>query len=131
METQEDHNNIYQNFRLVTSNITLLKYFTDDKYVGYHDLSSELEKYYIGDGENIVFRKKTVYNNLVVIMYERLNLIEYDNSEKNFDITTDIPISNGCLSCEYFRKKNRICMYSREIGIKIKKNCDDFKQKGA
>jgi len=130
LETQEDHKYIYQNFRLVTSNSKLLKFFTNDKYTGFHELDEALRIYYIGDGENIIFRKKTIYNNLVVITYERLNDdIKYDNSEKNFDVITTIPFNNGCISCEYFRKKNRICMYAYIVGIKIKKSCEDFKQK--
>lgn len=130
LETQEDNKNIYQNFRLVTSNISLLKYFIDDKYLGYYTLDDSLKDYYIGNGESIIFRDKSIYNNLIIVTYEKLTPdAKYDSSEKNFEVYTTIPYNNGCLSCEYFVKKDRVCQYIREVGITIKNNCNDFKQK--
>jgi hypothetical protein len=124
-----DNKFIYQNFRLVTSNNNLLKYFIDDQYNGFHELNEKMEDYYIGDGENILFREKIIYNNLIVVKFEILNNIKFDIEEKSFDVTTNIPYNNGCLSCDYFVPKDRICKYYREMGIKIKNNCVDFKQR--
>jgi len=132
LETQTSDLNVIQNFRLVTSDIRLLQYFTDDKFLGYHILEKEMSKYYAGDGENIVYRKKIYYNNLITVVFEKLNKNfncsdEYLNTQ--FIVEAPVPATLGCKNCTYFRKKHRQCLYHQQIGIKLRKNCADFNQK--
>jgi hypothetical protein len=132
METQTSGLDIFQNFRLVTSDFRLLQYFIDDKFLGYHILEKEISKYYIGDGENIVYRKKIYYNNLFTVVFEKLNENvncsgEFLNAQ--FTIEAPIPATLGCKNCTYFKKKHRQCSYYQQMGIKMKKNCADFRQK--
>jgi hypothetical protein len=117
---------------LVTSNIRLLQYFIDDKYLGYHILENEMAKYFVGDGENIIFRNKTNYSNLVSVEFEKLNKsAKVPESDKGaqFMVEAPIPATTGCKSCEYFRRKNKMCLYYQQIGINLKESCSDFKQK--
>ena len=132
LETQSSDLNIFQNFRLVTSDIRLLQYFTDDKFTGYHILEREMSKFYIGDGENIVYRKKIYYNNLITVVFEKINKNSNISSEYlnvQFTIEAPIPATLGCKDCTHFKKKHRQCLYYQQIGIKLRKNCADFKQK--
>jgi len=132
LETQDDSKNIYQNFRLVTSDIRLLTYFVDEKFIGYYILDKEMSKYYAGDGEKIIFRNKKYFNNLITVTFDKLDKSvkarpEIENVQ--FEVEAPVPATMGCINCEYFRKSNRMCSYYQEMGIKIKKNCDDFRQK--
>lgn len=132
LETQENGENIFQNFRLVTSDFRLLQYFTDDKFLGYYMLEKEMSKYYIGDAEKIVYRKKIYYHNLITVIFEKLDKTvktpkELENVQ--FIVEAPIPATLGCFSCVYFRKKNRRCLYYQIVGMKIRRNCADFKQK--
>ena len=133
LETQTDSsNNIYQNFRLVTSDFRLLQYFTDDKFLGYHILEQEMSKYFIGDGETIVYRKTVYYNNLITVFFEKLNPNANVSNEflnVQFTVEAPIPATLGCKDCTFFRKKNRTCLYYQQMGMEIRKNCADFKQK--
>ena len=132
LETQIRDLNIFQNFRLVTSDIRLLQYFTNDKFIGYHVLEKEMLKYYIGDGENIVYRKKMCYNNLITVVFEKLNKDFSDSNEYSniqFIIEAPIPATLGCKDCIYFKKKYKQCLYYQQMGIKLRKNCADFRQK--
>lgn len=131
-ETYEDDNKVYQNFRLVASNEKMLRYFTDDKFLGYNVLSDEIYKYYAGDGENIIFEDKRYFKNLITVRYKKLDPnATFDAKLKSgqFNVYTKIPLLEGCICCEYFRKKNKKCMYYQQVGIDIKKNCKDFRQK--
>lgn len=132
METQINGLSVFQNFRLVTSDFRLLQYFTDDKFLGYHILEKEMLKYYIGDGENIVYRKKVYYNNLFTIFFEKLNEnVDCSNEylSAQFTIEAPIPATLGCKNCIYFKKKHKQCLYYQQMGIKMRKNCADFRQK--
>lgn len=132
LETQLTDKYIYQNFRLVTSDMRLLQYFTDDKFIGYYILERKMAKYYIGDGENIVYRKKTYYNNLITVTFERMNDIDIPAQallNVQFLAETNIPSILGCKDCIYFKKKYSQCTYSQDMGIKMKKSCLDFRQK--
>lgn len=132
LETREDDSHVYQNFRLVTSDPSLLKYFVEPKFNGYHELSNEMEKYYAGNGETIFFNRKIVLNNLVTIVFDKtVREVSFDSSITNlqFDVTTKLPNMLGCSDCAYYRKKNKKCLYYQQIGIMIKTNCQDFKQK--
>lgn len=132
METQEADLNVFQNFRLVTSDVRLLQYFTDDKFLGYHILEQEMSKYYAGDGESIIYRKKIYYNNLITVVFEKLDkeaTCQEQYQEAQFIVEAPVPASLGCKDCTHFRKKYRQCTYYQQMGITLKKNCVDFKQK--
>lgn len=132
METQESDLNVFQNFRLVTSDIRLLQYFTDDKFLGYHILEREMSNYFIGDGETIVYRKTIHYNNLITVVFEKFDpnaKISNEYLNVQFTVEAPIPATLGCKDCTYFRKKYRQCLYYQEMGMTIRKNCADFKQK--
>lgn len=132
LETQLADKYIYQNFRLVVSDSRLLQYFTDDKFLGYYILEKEMGKYYIGDGENIVYRKKTYYNNLITVTFEKVaeTAIMNELLEAQFSVEATIPATLGCKDCAYFKKRYSQCLYYQEMGITMKKNCSDFRQKG-
>lgn len=132
LETQDDANNVYQNFRLVTSDIRLLIYFVDERFLGYYILDGEMSKYYAGDGEKIIFRSKKYFHNLISVTFDKLDKsvkarAEIENAQ--FEVEAPVPATMGCINCEYFRKSNRMCSYYQEMGVKIKKNCNDFRQK--
>lgn len=132
LETQEDSKCIYQNFRLVASDIRLLSYFIDEKFLGYYILDKEMSKYYAGDGEKIIFRTKVYFNNLISVTFDKLDKdvkIRDNIDNAQFSVEAPVPATQGCIDCEYFRKSNRMCSYYQEMGIKVKKNCYDFKQK--
>jgi hypothetical protein len=130
-ETYDDKNKVYQNFRLVASNPAILKYFTNDKYLGYDVLSNEMSKYYAGDGVNIVYEEKKYFKNLITVKYDKLKNVDFDENLKvgQFNIATKIPMIEGCICCEHYRKKNKKCMYYQQVGIETKKYCKDFRQK--
>lgn len=131
-ETYEDKNKVYQNFRLVASNQKILRYFVEDKFLGYNTLNDKMYNYYAGDGENIVFREKKYFKNLITVIYEKLVPdANFDPSlaSGQFNVTTNIPVIEGCTSCSHFRKKNKKCMYYQQVGIELKRNCKDFRQK--
>lgn len=132
LETQLADKYIYQNFRLVVSDSRLLQYFTDDRFLGYYILEKEMGKYYIGDGENIVYRKKTYYNNLITVTFERVaEIVSVGNEslEAQFSVEAAIPATLSCKDCAYFKKRYNQCLYHQEMGITMKKNCSDFRQK--
>jgi hypothetical protein len=132
LETQASDENIFQNFRLVTSDIRLLQYFTDVKFLGYHILEKEMSKFYIGDGEKIVYRKTIHYHNLITVIFEKLDKsvnIKDEFLNVQFTVEAPIPATIGCTDCTYFKKKYRQCLYYQQMGIKLRKNCADFKQK--
>lgn len=132
LETQEDSAHVYQNFRIVAPEIHLLRYFTDEMYLGYHALERAMSKYYVGDGETIIFRKKFRFNNLTTLTFDKTNPVVEIRPElisAQFMVETTIPATHGCLDCEHFRPSNRMCMYYQTLGIKIRKNCPDFRQK--
>jgi hypothetical protein len=132
LETQTSNKNIFQNFRLVTSDVRLLQYFTDDKFLGYHILEKEISKFYVGDGEKIVYRKKIYYNNLITVVFEKLEknvTVSSEYWDAQFIVEAPVPATLGCKDCTHFRKKYRQCLYYQQMGIKLRKNCADFKQK--
>jgi hypothetical protein len=132
LETQEDEKSVYQNFRLVTSEFRLLTYFTDEAFLGYHVLDEEMSKYYAGDGEKILFRMKMYFNNLVTVVFDKLEKdakVREEIVNAQFKVEAPIPATTGCLDCEHFRKSNRVCQYYQIIGIKIRMTCPDFRQK--
>lgn len=130
-DTQEDGDLIYQYFRFVFVNFNHKKYFFDTNYKGYYILEDEMQKKYIGDGEKILFLdKKILFGTALIIITYKKNIenVNYKKSDQ-FLIEAPIPINDGCLYCEYFVKNNRICKYYNKIGIEIKNNCPDFRQK--
>lgn len=131
LETQETEISVFQNFRLVASEFRFLRYFTDEMFLGYHILSSEMEKYYAGDGERIVFRSKITYNNLISVIFDKLEKVKINNNltAAQFEVEAPIPKSVGCLDCENFRKSNRVCSFYQTILLKLKTSCPDFRQK--
>lgn len=131
LETQEDSTHIYQNFRIVAPEVHLLRYFTDEMYLGYHALEKAMSKYYVGDGENIIFKKKFKFNNLTTLTFDKVNITEIrpELISAQFMVEAPIPATHGCLDCEHFRESNRMCLYYQILGIKIRKNCPDFRQK--
>jgi hypothetical protein len=132
LETQEDEKSVYQNFRLVTSEFRLLTYFTNEAFLGYHILDQEMAKYYAGDGEKIIFRMKMYFNNLITVVFDKLEKdakVRKEIVNAQFRVEAPIPATQGCLDCEHFRKNNRVCQYYQIIGIKIRMNCPDFRQK--
>lgn len=132
LETQEDSKHVYQNFRLVTSEARLFQYFTDEAFLGYHLLEEKMSQYYAGDGEHIVFRNKSYYNNLIVVTFDKIDdkaLVRKNVDNVQFQVSAPIPATQGCLSCIHFRKSNRLCTYYETIGIVVKENCVDFRQK--
>lgn len=129
LESQEAANEIYQNFRLVASDTRFLKYFLDSRFTGYNILELAMSKYYAGNGETILYKKKIVFKNLISVVFEKSNLIEYIPDDTQFEVRAPIPYSEGCISCIYWRKKNKICRFSQKIGIKVKTHCEDFRQR--
>jgi len=131
-ETYEDNSKVYQNFRLVASNQKVLKYFTENKYIGYNILDDKIYSYYAGDGNEIVFSEKKYFKNLITVIYDKLKPnAKFNKDLKNgqFNVTTKIPILEGCACCTHFRKKNKKCMYYQQVGIIPKRYCKDFRQK--
>jgi hypothetical protein len=101
-------------------------------YLGYHTLEKAMSKYYVGDGENIIFKKKFKFNNLTTLTFDKANTsveIRPELISAQFMVEAPIPSTHGCLDCEHFRESNRMCMYYQILGIKIRKNCPDFRQK--
>lgn len=130
-ETYADGDKVYQNFRLVGTSDKFIKYFTDDKFRGYNVLSDKMEDYFVGDGENIFFLEKMYHGNLISVIYEKATDVEIPEEYRNgqFEVSTKIPATLGCYDCTHFRKKNKKCMYYSIIGIDIRTNCKDFRQK--
>lgn len=132
LDTTQAETEILQFFRLDASDVRYLRYFYDDKFIGYHKLHEALKNYYIGDGENILFDRKESYRNIIVVHYKKLvPNIEIDEGYKNIEFQVEAPIPGtfGCLDCIYWRNKNRVCMYYKQMGMEIKQNCVDFRQK--
>lgn len=131
-EIQETDSEVFQNFRILVSEPRLLKYFVDTKFTGYDRLSDEMEKYYAGNGEDIFFRDKSEFRNLIMVRFEKTNpSAQVDSSLQNIQFTVDAPIpsNEGCVNCIFWRKKNRKCLFYQKIGMDIKTQCPDFKQK--
>lgn len=131
-EIQETESEIFQNFRIVVSEPRLLKYFTDTKFIGYENLSDEMGKYYIGNGEDILFREKMEFRNLIMVKFEKTRPnAEVDESlkEVQFKVDAPIPSNEGCINCIFWRKKNKKCLFYQKIGMEIRTQCPDFKQK--
>jgi hypothetical protein len=128
-EIQEDNNNIYQNFRLVASNFQFLKYFTDTRFLGYNILEEEINKHYIGNGENIFYEKKIIHNNLSTVVYRKVGIVNNKFDSVQFVVRAPIPVLEGCICCIYWRKKYKRCSYCNEIGLEQKSSCEDFRQK--
>lgn len=130
VEVQASDKFIYQNFRLVTSNFSVLKYFLEDKFSGYYRLNDKMGKYYIGDVDNIEFDKKIVQGNLLTVVYKKNTdkaILKFE--EAQFKVRTTIPENEGCISCTYWRKRHRRCLYYGILGMTKKENCVDFRQK--
>lgn len=131
-EIQETDKEVFQNFRVVVSEPKLLKYFVDTKFIGYENLSAEMEKYYAGNGEDILFREKTEFRNLIMVKFEKMHpdaQVEESLREIQFTVEAPIPSNEGCVNCIFWRKKNRKCLFYQKIGIEIRTQCPDFKQK--
>ena len=132
LETWEDSNWVYQRFHIVTTSIQFLHYFLDDKFVAFYKLSEEMEKYYAGDGDKIMFREKSMFSNAILIKYEKLDRsATYPDHLENthFSVKAPIPATQGCLDCIYWRNRYRTCLYYRKMVMTIKKTCKDFRQK--
>jgi len=132
LETQRSDQNIFQNFRLVTSDFRLLQYFTDVKFLGYHILEKEMSKFFIGDGEKIVYRKTIHYHNLITVIFERLDKTTNVSNEflnAQFTVEAPIPATQGCKDCSFFRRKYKQCLYYQQMGIKLRTSCVAFNQK--
>lgn len=132
LDTMQTDSEVQQYFRIEALNVRHLRYFTDDKFLGYHKLQDELAKYYIGDGENIIYYKKQSYRNVIVVLYKKNVenfVIPEEYKDKQFILEADIPSTFGCLNCIYWRKNNRVCTYYKKMGMDIKQNCVDFRQK--
>jgi hypothetical protein len=130
VEVQEDDSFIYQNFRLVASNFSVLKYFLESKFSGYYRLEDEINKYFLGDVENIEFDRKIVQGNLLTVIYKKKNSnANIRFKEAQFKVRTTVPENEGCRSCTYWRKKNKKCLYYGVLGMKKRENCADFRQK--
>jgi hypothetical protein len=125
----QDKNFVYQNFRLVTLNARNLRFFTNTKFLAHDILESEMEKYYVGDGENVFFRDKKYFKNLITVIYEKVNDASIKEESHQFEVIAPLPKTEGCFDCEYYRKKQKKCLYRRKIGIDIVENCSDFRQK--
>lgn len=129
-ETIDDGEFVYQNFRITVSNEKFLTYFFDDRYNAYYDLEKKISEYLVGDGENILFEKKSVYKNLISVVYRKKDKdLKVKNKNDSFTVKTTIPNNSGCLNCAHFRKKNKVCTYYQIVNIKIVDNCKDFRQK--
>ncbi len=131
-EIQETDKEVFQYFRIVVSEPKLLKYFIDSKYIGYENLCSEMEKYYAGNGENILFREKSGFRNMTMVRFEKTHPnVQVDTKLHGiqFIVEAPIPSNEGCINCIYFRKKNKICQFYQKIGIEIRTQCPEFKQK--
>jgi len=132
METMTTDLEVFQNFRLVTSDVRFLRYFTDDKFLGFHILEDAMSEFYAGDGEKILYRDKIYFNNLITVIFDKVEKdAEISNKylEAQFNVKAPIPQGLGCKFCSYYKKQNRTCSYYGEMGITIRKNCADFKQK--
>lgn len=131
LETIQDGNRIYQNFRIVVSNEKFLYYFFDDRFNAYYDLYREISKHLVGDGENVLFDSKSIYKNLISISFSKKNpdLDVKLPEDCSFEVTTKIPNNNGCINCRHFRNKNRICTYYQIFLDKLLDECKDFRQK--
>lgn len=131
-EIQETDTEVFQYFRIVVSESRLLKYFTDTKFIGYENLCTEMEKYYAGNGEDILFRDKSEFRNMTMVRFEKMTPTAKVNSELDgiqFTVEAPIPSNEGCFNCLYFRKKNRVCHFYQIVGIDIRTQCPEFKQK--
>jgi hypothetical protein len=132
LETQETSSNVYQNFRLVCSELKFLTYFTDSRFIGYNKLESAMDKHYAGNGNDIIFRKKVYFNNLITVIFDKADKnakVREEIRNVQFRVEAPIPATQGCISCEHFRKSNKLCIYYQTLGIKTRKNCSDFRQK--
>lgn len=130
VEVQEDDKFIYQNFRLVTSNFSVLKYFLEDKFSGYYRLNDEINKYFLGDVENIEFDRKIVQGNLLTVIYKKRTEKAIPRFEEaQFKVRATVPETEGCISCTYWRKRHRRCLYYGKMGMTKKERCVDFRQR--
>ena len=130
VEVQEDDKFIYQNFRLVASNFSVLKYFLEDKFSGYYRLADEMNNYFLGDVDNIEFDRKITQGNLLTVIYKkRTDKAIPRFEEARFKVRTTVPENEGCISCTYWRKRHRRCLYYGKMGITKKESCVDFRQK--
>lgn len=132
LETWDDSDWVYQRFHITTTSIQFLHYFLDDKFVAFYKLSEEMEKYYAGDGDKIMFRDKSMFSNSITIKYEKLDkAASYSPrlKELSFLVKATLPATQGCLDCIYWRNKYKTCLYYRKMGMEIKKTCKDFRQK--
>lgn len=131
-EVQETEGEVFQNFRILVSEPKLLKYFVDSKYIGHDKLSDELEKYYAGNGEDIFFREKSEFRNLITVRFEKTTpdaKVNDELKEIQFAVSAPIPSDEGCINCIFWRKKNRVCNFYQKVGMEIRTQCPDFKQK--
>ena len=131
-EIQETDEEVFQYFRIVVSEPKLLKYFIDSKYIGYENLCTEMEKYYAGNGDDILFREKSEFRNMTMVRFEKTHpaaQVDPDLQGVQFSVEAPIASNEGCINCIYFRKKNRVCQFYQKIGIEIRTQCPEFKQK--
>ena len=130
VEVQEDDKFIYQNFRLVTSNYSVLKYFLEDKFSGYYRLNDDINNYFLGDVDNIEFDRKIVQGNLLTVIYKkRTDKAIPRFEEAQFKVRATVPETEGCISCTYWRKRHSRCLYYGKMGMTKKERCEDFRQR--
>lgn len=105
-----------------------LKYFLNNKFTAGRHLEDDLKKYYIGDGENIIYKKETRLKNVFVYTYKITRPVERYLHDIEFTIFADIPGSTGCMDCWHYRETYNRCLYYKKMEIKIKKTCVGFEQ---
>lgn len=105
-----------------------LKYFLNNKYEAGKRLEDELRKYYIGDGESILFDKENQYDNIKIIDYKIIKSAEHHFTPIEFSIFATLPSGEGCLACRYYRPRYRRCLYYKKMHITIKQKCVAFEQ---
>lgn len=124
-----ENNRLIQTIQILPQKKRHIKYFLNNKYQAGRILERVLQDYYVGNGESIIFKKEEDYKNIRKIEYSIEDKIKPKFDDIELTIFSEVPQSEGCLGCKYFREKYKRCLFYQKMNIKIKKRCVDFVQK--
>ena len=123
------------NTTTVTQRVTIqpnkkshLKYLLNNKYIAGHKLEDKLRRYYIGDGENLIFQKEARHKNVLAFTYKIIGELKRDFKSVEFNIFAQVPTEHLCLSCRYYRENYKRCLYYKKMHIEFKKHCVSYEQ---
>jgi len=105
-----------------------LKYFMSNKYQAGRALEKALHYFYAGDGENILYQEEKIFDSVKIIKYKLENKIKPKFNNLEFTIFAELPQTEGCISCRFFKPQHKICTYYNKINIKVRKKCSAFEQ---